>query len=41
LQPDNPLKHDEATETDEMYQNAGEKKWAASRPGGPPAAAGE
>jgi transposase-like protein len=26
LQPDNPLKHDEATETDEMYQNAGEKK---------------
>ena len=26
LQPDNPLSDDEQTETDEMYQNAGEKK---------------
>lgn len=26
LQPDNPLDEDEETETDEMYQNAGEKK---------------
>jgi transposase-like protein len=26
LQPDNPLEQDEQTETDEMYQNAGEKK---------------
>lgn len=25
MQPDNPLEVDEATETDEMYQNAGEK----------------
>ena len=26
MQPDNPLDHDEQAETDEMYQNAGEKK---------------
>ena len=26
LQPDNPLDEDEQTETDELYQNAGEKK---------------
>ncbi|MEP7288965.1 MAG: hypothetical protein ABI947_24695 [Chloroflexota bacterium] len=26
MQPDNPLEEDEQTETDEMYQNAGEKK---------------
>jgi len=26
IQPDNPLEQDEQTETDEMYQNAGEKK---------------
>ena len=26
MQPDNPLEADEQTETDEMYQNAGEKK---------------
>jgi transposase-like protein len=26
LQPDNPLETDKQTETDEMYQNAGEKK---------------
>ena len=26
LQPDNPLDEDEETETDEMYQNAGEKR---------------
>ena len=26
MQPDNPLEVDEPTETDEMYQNAGEKK---------------
>ena len=26
IQPDNPLEGDEQTETDEMYQNAGEKK---------------
>ncbi len=26
LQPDNPLDDDEQTETDELYQNAGEKK---------------
>ncbi len=26
LQPNNPLQADEQTETDEMYQNAGEKK---------------
>ena len=26
MQPDNPLEQDEQTETDEMYQNAGEKK---------------
>ena len=26
LQPDNPLETDEQKETDEMYQNAGEKK---------------
>jgi hypothetical protein len=26
LQPDNPLDSDEQTETDELYQNAGEKK---------------
>ena len=26
LQPDNPLDDDERTETDEMYQNAGEKR---------------
>ncbi len=26
MQPDKPLEGDEQTETDEMYQNAGEKK---------------
>ena len=30
MQPDNPLEQDEQTETDEMYQNAGEKKRTAS-----------
>src|SRR5260221_4220943 len=30
LQPDNPLDDDEQTETDEMYQNAGEKRRATS-----------
>ncbi len=31
MQPDNPLERDEQTETDELYQNAGEKRGAASR----------
>jgi transposase-like protein len=31
MQPDNPLEGDEQTETDELYQNAGEKRGAASR----------
>jgi transposase-like protein len=30
IQPDNPLEGDEQTETDEMYQNAGEKRGTSS-----------
>jgi transposase-like protein len=33
LQPDNPLDNDEQTETDELYQNAGEKRRATPGPG--------
>mgnify|MGYP003579602076 CR=1 FL=1 len=35
LQPDSPLQADEESETDEMYQNAGEKRRSASGPGRP------
>ncbi len=38
LQPDTPLP-DAATESDEMFQNAGEKRRRAFRPGGPAAPA--
>ena len=40
LQPETPLP-DRATESDEMFQNAGEKRRRALRPGRPTAAAGQ
>ncbi len=40
LQPDTPLP-DQATESDEMFQNAGEKRRRAFRPGRPAAASRE
>ncbi len=41
LQPTNPLDQDEQTETDELYQNAGEKRGHSSQPGGPTASASQ
>jgi transposase-like protein len=40
LQPDTPLP-DQATESDEMFQNAGEKRRQAHRPGRPTPSSGE